>query len=63
MSWELIKNKLTNLSYQELYDEHYGKWEVEKELPVGQDLRKRFYSKRVWEEVILKEEKKNENNL
>jgi len=36
---------------------------VEKELPVGQDLRKRFYSKRVWEEVILKEEKKNENNL
>ena len=60
MSWELIKQKLNNISFQELYDEHYGKPDIEKELPKGEELRKRYYSKKHWKEVISKENKTNE---
>lgn len=60
MSWELLKQKLKNTSYQELYDEHYCKMEIEQELPKGKELQKRFFSKVYWKKVVNKKEKGNE---
>ena len=40
----ILHTLLEKTNWQDIYDEHYGKEEVEKELPRGKELRKHFYN-------------------
>lgn len=42
---------LESTDWKEIYDEYYGKEEIEKELPKGEELTKRFYSQDYWKRI------------
>ena len=47
---------LEKTDWKEIFDEHYGKNEVENELPKGKDLQKHFYNNKDWFNHINKKE-------
>lgn len=48
LSPEELVNKLKKINWKTLYEEHYGKNEIDKELPKGKDLQKHFYNSEDW---------------
>ena len=52
-----LQATLEKTSWQDIYDEHYGKYEVEKELPKGRELQEHFYtnSNKRWVKWRLKD--------
>lgn len=40
----LLQTILENTKWKDIYNEHYGKQDIEKELPKGKELQKHFYT-------------------
>ena len=46
-----LQTILESTDWKEIYDEHYGKEEIEKELPKGEEMTKRFYTPDWWKRI------------
>lgn len=53
-SKSFLHTLLENTDWKTIYEECYGKLEIQEELPKGKELRKRFYSPRWWKDKINK---------
>lgn len=43
-----LQTILEDIDWKDIYEEHYGKKVIDKELPVGKDLQKHFYHSQEW---------------